>query len=305
MAIQVICETCQAEYNLKDDLAGKKLRCKKCESVLVVPEVEYQLTDAEVERVDRGYHDAFDRDKFFVNQKRISINQKYFVFDENKNPILFVERPARLGQSLLALAGMAATLILGIFATTLLASAFGRNQTLAGLVGIVGGLAAFLGSIAVAIWLWPLRHITIYTDPSKQEPLVEILQRDKINFINATYQVQTPDGTPLGSCIKNYLYNFFRKRWYVNAPDGSPLLLAKEDSMILSLLRRFLGPFFGLLMTNFIIQPAGSEQVVGQFNRKFSLFDRYVLDLSEDPDHQVDRRLGVALAVLLDTGERR
>ena len=33
MAIQVVCDFCKAEYNLKDDLAGKKLRCKKCEQV--------------------------------------------------------------------------------------------------------------------------------------------------------------------------------------------------------------------------------------------------------------------------------
>ena len=58
-------------------------------------------------------------------------------------------------------------------------------------------------------------------------------------------------------------------------------------------------------MTNFVFQAAGSDEVIGQFNRKFSLFDRYVLDLSEDPQHQIDRRLGVALALLLDTGERR
>ena len=304
MAIQLTCDVCQAEYNLKDDLAGKKLRCKKCESVLVVPEAEYLLSESEIERADHGYHhDAFDRDKFLINQKRIAINEKYFVFDENKQPILFVERPARLGQTLLAVLAMAAFLVVSFGVIAVLVSAL--SGPMAGALGVAGAIVALVGAIGVAIRLWPLRHMTIYADPSKQEPLVEILQRDKVSFIKATYLVQTPDGTLLGSCVKNYLYNVIRKRWYVNDPDGRPLLLVQEDSIILSLLRRFLGPFFGLLMTNFVFQPAGSDEVIGQFNRKFSLFDRYVLDLSEDPQHQIDRRLGVALALLLDTGERR
>lgn len=48
-----------------------------------------------------------------------------------------------------------------------------------------------------------------------------------------------------------------------------------------------------------------TDRVIGEFNRKFTLFDKYVLDLSADRAHELDRRLGVALAILLDTGERR
>ena len=179
------------------------------------------------------------------------------------------------------------------------------QEFLSGLVAIIGLIASFAAAIATAIWLTPLRHITIYSDPTKQEPLVEILQQQKFVLYKATYLVRLADGTPMALCIKNYLYNFFRKRWYVNDPSEVPLLVAKEDSVILSLLRRLLGELAWFIRTNFIIHPAGSDEVVGEFNRKFTFFDRYVLDLSADPNHRVDRRLGVALAVLLDTGERR
>jgi len=40
MPIRVRCTDCGAEYNLADRLAGKKIRCKKCESVLAVPAPE-------------------------------------------------------------------------------------------------------------------------------------------------------------------------------------------------------------------------------------------------------------------------
>jgi len=35
------------------------------------------------------------------------------------------------------------------------------------------------------------------------------------------------------------------------------------------------------------------------------LFDEYVLDLRNDPDRYLDRRLALALGVMLDTGEKR
>ena len=75
--------------------------------------------------------------------------------------------------------------------------------------------------------------------------------------------------------------------------------------MILSLLRRLIGPLFGLLRTNFIITAGESEQVIGEFNRKFTIVDRYVLDMSADPARSLDRRVALGLGVMLDTGERR
>jgi hypothetical protein len=101
------------------------------------------------------------------------------------------------------------------------------------------------------------------------------------------------------------LFNVVRKRWYVNAPNGATLYMAKEDSIILSLLRRLLGPLFGLLRTNFIIVRGDSDDVVGEFNRKFTILDRYVLDLKADRNRLLDRRVALALGVMLDTGERR
>jgi predicted Zn finger-like uncharacterized protein len=311
MPIQVVCESCQAAYNLNDDLAGRKLRCKQCQSVILVPEAEYELTDHDVERVDRGYHPAFDRDRFFVNQKRLSINEKYYVFDEARQPILFIERKAHLGRQLLMLvAGIGAFLavMFALFALSALlarAASFEGGGPIGVALAVVTLLASFAAMMATAIALAPRRHIDVYTDKDRSERLLEVLQDQKFSLIRATYTVRTPEGATLGSFMKNYLYNFFRKRWYVRDAAGRDVLMAKEDSIILALLRRVLGPFFGLLITNFIVVPMDSDRVIGEFNRKFTLFDRYVLDLTADVEHRLDRRMAVALAVLLDTGERR
>jgi len=77
----------------------------------------------------------------------------------------------------------------------------------------------------------------------------------------------------------------------------------KEDSIVLSLLRRLI--FFGMLRTNFVFLQFGTEQNLGEFRRRFTILDRYVLDLSHDRIGLIDRRLAVATAVMLDTAERR
>jgi hypothetical protein len=84
--------------------------------------------------------------------------------------------------------------------------------------------------------------------------------------------------------------------------------MAIEDSMVLSLLRRVLGSLFGVLRTNFLLVHQGGaegESVFGEFNRKLTLLDRYVLDLSGDPERRFDRRVALALGIMLDTGEKR
>ncbi|MDH5639457.1 MAG: hypothetical protein OEZ04_13305, partial [Nitrospinota bacterium] len=90
-------------------------------------------------------------------------------------------------------------------------------------------------------------------------------------------------------------------------PNGAPLFTAIEDSGLKSILRRLLGPLFGLLRTNFLFLKGDGafNECLGEFNRKLSLTDKYVLDLTADRKKEIDRRLAVAMAVMLDTGERR
>jgi hypothetical protein len=99
------------------------------------------------------------------------------------------------------------------------------------------------------------------------------------------------------------LFDYIRRRWQVMNANGQTLCTAKEDSIILSLLRRTGIPIFLFLRTNFIF--LRGQDVIGEFNRKLTLLDRYVLDLTADRQRSFDRRIALALGVMLDTGERR
>ncbi len=298
MPVRVVCQ-CGTSYELIDDFAGRLVKCPQCGRENRAP----ALASAASPPPSTG-DPAFARDVFLLRQQVLKISEKYDVCDEQGNKVVFVERPAHLLQGLGAiLAGIVAAILVGGGFAALADFAKGTAfETVFVILAFVGGFAAL---VVVGVGLSAKRHVTLYRDQSKRERLLEILQDKKWQPITATYTVRDPAGHTIALFWKNYLYSLLRKRWYVKAPDGTVLYLAKEDSVILSLLRRVIGPLFGVLRTNFIIVRPESEEVVGEFNRKFTILDRYALDLKADARRTFDRRVALALGVMLDTGERR
>ena len=252
---------------------------------------------------------AFDRDKFLMHQKRLAISEKYYVYDESGECVLFVHREAHhLRMILTGLAAFGAFSIVGIFSFALLVGISGSNKNfgiLEGVLSVVALLLAVAAMIAVAIPLYPKRHITFYSDDSCGTELLKVYQDQKWQIPIATYTIADADLNMLGVFRKNYLYDIFRKQWQVYDPDVKLICIAKEDSILKSALRRVLGPMYGLLRTNFVILGPDGTTELGRFNRKLTLFDKYVLDMTSDSARTLDRRIAVALGVLLDTGERR
>ena len=286
---------CGEVYELKPEYAGVLLECPACERQLragrshAVPRPAAPETDS-----------AFDHDVFLLRQRVFTIASKYEVLSEGGAPILYVERPTYLFRTVFAylLALMAAAIVLG---WTTRADAFDAVNALLAVFGFGFAFATF---VVVSMSARPLRHVTVYRDDSRREVLLRVLQDQRVAVLVRTYTVTTGDGTVLARLRKHYVYNLIRKRWAVESPAGAVMALAVEESIVLSLLRRVLGPLFGLLRTNFVFErPTG--EALGEFNRKFTLIDRYVLDLREDPDRTFDRRIALATGVMLDTGERR
>jgi hypothetical protein len=175
---------------------------------------------------------------------------------------------------------------------------------LSNIISIIGILGFFPVLVIIATKLSKKPHVSFYTSDDRTVRVLEVLQDTKFHFINATYTLCGADGTVLARFRKNYLFNLFRRKWEVLRSDGTVAWVAREDSIVLSLIRRIV-PFMGLLRTNFIFQRSGSEQIIGEFRRKLTILDRYALDLSADRARVLDRRVAVALGVMLDTGERR
>lgn len=290
---------CGREFPLKDELAGKLVKCPDCGEELRVP------GGAAPAAAGPELDPVFMRHRFLLRQKHLAISEKYYVWDEGGKELLYIERPAMFVRSCLAvlaaIGGLGATVGLCV----LVGLALPKDSSLAPVLLVPLILGGVVAAVALGILASPKRHVHFYRDDTKRERMMSIEQDQKWTPINATYTVKDAAGQILARLRKNYIYNFLRKRWYCTDPGGRLLSVIKEDSLILSLLRRFLGPFFGLLRTNFVILRGDSEDVIGEFNRKLTILDRYVLDMSADEGGHLDKRVALAIGLMLDTGERR
>jgi hypothetical protein len=286
---------CGEVYELKPEYAGRLLECPVCARHLRAGR-SLATPRPPSPDVDR----AFDRDVFLLRERVLTITSKYEVLAEDATPILYVERPTYPVRTIFAylVGALAGSVVLGWTAFA------ARNEAVNALAALLGYGLAFATFVIVSMSVRPRRHVTVYRDDSRRETLMRVLQDQRIAALVRTYTITLPDGTLLARLRKNYAFNLIRKRWSVEGPDGAIVALAIEESIVLSLLRRVLGPFFGLLRTNFLFQRPDGE-VLGEFNRKLTLLDRYVLDLTADVERTFDRRLALATGVMLDTGERR
>jgi len=276
MAILTPC-SCGSIYNMKSDFSGKRVVCSRCAAQLRIPFIDKENTADGLQ--------VFDHETYLLKQKHFSISTKYSVVDSNDHEILFVERPAKYLYRIFLL-------MIGILLLDR-----GREHLMA-LIPIVF-IAYYLISIK--------RDIQFYSSRKKEKQLLEVRQNSWLQIKWIRYTLYDHKGSTLGYFEKNRFTDFFRRKWYFRTPDGTLLLKAQEDSLIASLLRRVTGYFFDIAIfrTNFVFFAGHSEQVVGEFNKKISLFDRYILDMSSDTDKLIDCRVALALGVLLDTGEGR
>jgi hypothetical protein len=286
---------CGEVYELKPEYAGRLLECPVCGRHLRAGRGPATPRPASPD-VDPAFH----RDVFLLRERVLTITSKYEVSAEDGSPILYVERPTYPVRTFLAyvLGSISAVVVLGWVVRLTM------REPAHALLAVPGYLAAIATFMVVSMSARPRRHVTVFRDDTRREVLLRVRQDQRIAVLVRTYTVLASDGAVLGRFAKPYAHNIVRKRWSVESPPGQLVALAVEDSVILSLLRRVLGPLFGVLRTNFVFQRLDGE-ILGEFNRKYTLFDRYVLDLTADAEGTLDRRLALALGIMLDTGERR
>lgn len=149
-----------------------------------------------------------------------------------------------------------------------------------------------------------------YVDDSKEVEVFRIKAR-QIWDPRARYTVTDGAGQPIGELGKVFGQSLLRSTWKVFDPAGTEIAWAQERSLGAALFRRFCGfvPFIGglldLIPIPYHFDYHAGENVVGGLQRLYSIRDRYVLDLSGDSGHVIDRRLALALAVGMDAMQAR
>lgn len=138
--------------------------------------------------------------------------------------------------------------------------------------------------------------IRIYADESKSRELLNIKARQIIDF-SAYYDVfDSQYSTKVGGLRRRGFRSMVRDEWEVFDPQDQLLGILTEDSLGQALLRRFL--LGSHLPQNYDLL-LGAERVA-DYRQRFHLF-RYELgvDFQMDSLKKLDRRLGIAAAILL------
>jgi hypothetical protein len=137
--------------------------------------------------------------------------------------------------------------------------------------------------------------IRIYTGEDMQTEVLTIQARRVID-ISAEYDVVDPlANEKVGMLKRKGLKSVIQDEWiFMNAHDQE-IGLIKEDSMVLALIRRFV---LNLVPQTFQGEINGNP--VCTLKQNFNPFvSKITLDFSQDINRLLDRRLGIAAAILL------
>ncbi|MHB1454235.1 MAG: LURP-one-related/scramblase family protein [Saccharofermentanales bacterium] len=143
--------------------------------------------------------------------------------------------------------------------------------------------------------------IRIFTDEGMADELLLIQARKIIDFSASYDVVDSHSGSRLGALKRKGFKSMIQDEWVIF--DGQDIEIGKitEDSMLLALLRRVLTSLIPQSFHGFV-----GEARVFTFKQKFNPFvQRIVLDFNEDSANRLDRRMGIAAAVLLSAVEGR
>jgi hypothetical protein len=95
-----------------------------------------------------------------------------------------------------------------------------------------------------------------------------------------------------------------RDQWIILDVNDQPIGQVQEDSLFKALLRRFVELVTLFLPQSYTVEVGGSP--VGVFTQNFNPFvQKITVDFSVDSGNRLDRRLGIAAAVLMCAIEGR
>jgi uncharacterized protein YxjI len=146
--------------------------------------------------------------------------------------------------------------------------------------------------------------MTVYTDAGRSQPYLKIQARSFFDF-SATFDVtDAQTGERVGSLARQGLKSLIRDEWSVLDAVGQPLGRVVEDSGFFAILRRFVELAAMFVPESFHVEVDG--QKVGHIGQRFNPFQlTYDVDFSMDRARALDRRLGIAIVVLLLAVEGR
>lgn len=147
------------------------------------------------------------------------------------------------------------------------------------------------------------KQVQLYRD-LQGTPELALRQETQLSFPIVRFSLRDADGEVICLYSRSFSSVVGRHRWSVEEPrHGLRLARAVEGPTVAAVLRKFAGPLFGLLRTDFTLYIG--DDPVGAIVRRTKLIDRIAVDLNADVRGEVDRRMAIGLAVTIDAMERK
>ena len=138
--------------------------------------------------------------------------------------------------------------------------------------------------------------IRVFADEAKTREVLQIKARQIVDFSAAYDVIESASGQKVGAMRRKGLKSILQDEWEVLDVNDQMIGRMFEDSMGLALLRRLL---LGALLPQNYDLVLGTTRVA-DLKQRFNLFSYQLdVDFSMDTARQLDRRLGIAAAILL------
>jgi hypothetical protein len=156
--------------------------------------------------------------------------------------------------------------------------------------------------------------VSFYSDEAKSKEVFGF-RAEKVLDVHGNYLVEDANGKQIGGFRKLFGKSLLVSSWNVLDTNGEPVLLVKESSVPLAILRRFLeivpfiGEILGLITTlfkyHFDFVDLKTGNIVGKYQKTTLSRDHYMLSVEDKAYSAVDWRTYAALAVALDALQSR
>ena len=140
--------------------------------------------------------------------------------------------------------------------------------------------------------------IRLYTGEDMQTELLTIKARNIIDFSAFYDVVDAPTGQKLGALKRRGMKSMLKDEWLILDASDREIGMIEEDNWALALVRRFVEIASLFLPQKYLVKFGGAP--VAEFKQNFNPFVyKLNLDFSADQAGRLDKRLGLAAAILL------
>lgn len=164
---------------------------------------------------------------------------------------------------------------------------------------VLGILPAYLMSLVV-----PPPYTARFYAPGDAGPILQVAEKRRFLPIRRRFVVSTPEGAPIARCSKGNYPLVFGVRLTCDRPDGTPLFEVRDAAGVAGFPERALQQATGAPRSGYVFRRVdlADGEPLGVIAKADHGGDRVVLDLTADSTLAIDRRVGLALAVLVESG---